>query len=81
MTAELCKIKLHFLKNHIKDQNDLFSNREILLYKIASTYPKYNQLIQTLPILIELVPKELKEKIIATENIKILKIGALLIKE
>ncbi|CAG7966714.1 unnamed protein product [Penicillium salamii] len=81
LTAELCKAKLRFLRNHVKDQSDLFSDGEALLHEIASAYPKYNQIIRALPMLVDLVPGELKEKMMATGNMEMLKIGALLVKE
>lgn len=80
LTGELCKAQLRFLEDHIKDQSDLFSDGEALLHNVATAYPKYNQIIRALPMLVSLVPEELKEKLKVKENVQFLKIGALLLK-
>jgi hypothetical protein len=79
-TGEICKAQLQFLENHVKDHNDLFIDGEALLHSVAAAYPKYNQVIRALPMLVNLVPEELKERLMAKENVQFLKIGALLLK-
>lgn len=79
ITGKLCKAQLPLLKNHFRDRSDLFSDREALLYKIAIVYLKYKQIIRTLPILLNFILRELKEKLIIEENAEWLKIRAYLV--
>jgi hypothetical protein len=62
MTGKLCKARLPLLKNQFGDRSDLFSDGEALLHEIATAHPKYNQMIRTLPILLNFIPEELKRK-------------------
>ncbi|CAG8079396.1 unnamed protein product [Penicillium salamii] len=79
MTEQLCKTQLHLLKHHLKDRSDLFDDRDTLLHEIATAYPKYSQIIWNLPVLLNLFPGELKERLMIEENVKLLKMGAYLV--
>lgn len=79
ITEKLCKAHLQFLKNHVKEQSDLLGGGETFLHEIATAHPKYNQMIRALPMLINFVPEELKEKLLIKENMELLKIGAFLV--
>ncbi|CAG8175799.1 unnamed protein product [Penicillium salamii] len=78
ITEQLCKTQLTLLKNHLKDRDDFLSDGETLLRELATAHPKYNRIIQTLPILLRLVPGELKERLMIEENVELLKMGAYL---
>lgn len=79
VTGKLCKAQLPLLKNHLGDGSDLFNDGEALLHEIATAHPKYNQIIRTLPILLNFIPGELKEKLMIEENAEWLKMGAYLV--
>jgi hypothetical protein len=78
ITEQLCKTQLALIKNHLKDRSDFFSDGEALLHELATAHPKYNRMIRTLPMLLHLVPGELKEKLMIEENVELLKMGAYL---
>jgi hypothetical protein len=78
ITEQLCKTQLALLRNHLKDHSDFFSDGEVFLHELATAHPKYNRMIRTLPMLLHLVPGELKEKLMMEENVELLKIGAYL---
>lgn len=77
-TGEFCKAELPLLKNHLKARSDLFSDGEALLYMIAAAHPKYDRMIRALPTAVNLVPGELKEKLINEKTLDLLKIGVFL---
>lgn len=79
MTGKLCKAQLPLLKNHLRARSDIFSDGEALLHEIATAHPKYNQIIRTLPILLNFIPGELKEKLMTEGNAELLKMGAYLV--
>ncbi|CAG8302901.1 unnamed protein product [Penicillium salamii] len=79
MTEQLCKTQFNLLKHHLKDRSDVTDDGETLLRKIATAYPKYSQMIRTLPVLLNMIPGELKEKLMIKENVKLLNMGAHLV--
>ncbi|CAG8361387.1 unnamed protein product, partial [Penicillium salamii] len=76
MTEQLCKTQFNLLKHHLKDRSDVTDDGETLLCEIATAYPKYSQVIRTLPVLLNMLPGELKEKFMIKENVKLLNMGA-----
>jgi hypothetical protein len=68
-------------KNHLKARSDLFSDGEALLHVIAAAHPRYDRMIRALPTAVNLVPGELKEKLMNEKTLDLLKIGVFLANE
>jgi hypothetical protein len=78
ITGELCKAELAPLKNHLNARSDLSSEGQDLLHVIAAAHPKCNPMIRALPTVVNLVPRELKAKLMNEKNVELLKIGVFL---